>query len=243
MYQKLSQIEIPVEIYAPFGTISEKLSSDFLSSGRLNRRTMGTVMSNINTPGNMAALEVLSRLEKQRYAKPVGRTMIQKIYYVLTELSVDTGLSFTKSSYGPFSSGLRQILTAFANQNLISESQYDTMMVQNVGSEYIAKRGDLLKDLAQFEPQISKTVDLFSRIKNTDQAEEVTTILFSVKELKRNSKNVTEDDLFQYIIGWKKTWKDQSKKSSVSETMRNLEALGWIKLAHGRTEESQSLGA
>jgi hypothetical protein len=59
------------------------------------------MMYNIK-PGWLPILEVLYQLEKQTYAKPVGRTIFQKICYVLTELGVDTELQFRQSSYGPF---------------------------------------------------------------------------------------------------------------------------------------------
>jgi len=232
MYQKLSKIDIPVEIYAPFYTSSEKLKPEFLSSSRYNKQKKGATYRNINTSGNLAAIEVLSRLGQQKYTKPVGRTMFQKIYYVLTDLSVDTGLHFIKASYGPFSAGLRQILHAFANQSLIIESQYYKMMRLSVGDEYYSLKKEFSEDLARWEPQIEKTVDLFSRIKNTDQAEEVTTILYSAKDLSKENKKVTEDDVLHYIIGWKKTWNNPLKKESVIDSIRNLEALGWINLTH-----------
>jgi O-acetyl-ADP-ribose deacetylase (regulator of RNase III)/uncharacterized protein YwgA len=232
MYQKLSQIDIPVEIFAPFGTNADKLKPEFLSSSRHNKQKRGATYSNINSAGNLAALEVLARLEQQKYTKPVGRTMFQKIYYVLTELSVNTGLQFTKSSYGPFSSNLKQIIHAFANQNLIQESQYFNMMRVSVGEEYYSIRKDFSKDLAELEPKILRTVDLFSRIKNTDQAEEVTTILFATKDLAKKDGKVTEDDILKYILEWKNSWDNQYKKESISGTIKNLEELGWINVVN-----------
>lgn len=234
MYQKLSSIDIPVEIYAPFGTSPDKLRYEFLRSGRNNKQMKGAKYGNINTPGNIAALEVLLRLEQQKYAKPVGRTIFQKIYFVLTDLSVDTGLQFVKSSYGPFSSGLKQVLHTFANQNLIHESQYGEMMKQSVGEGYYTIRKEFSEDLALLEPKISKTVDLFSRIKNTEQAEEVTTILYSAKELSKKKNRITEEELLQYIIDWKNTWNNPAKKESVSDSIKNLEVLGWINLTNDK---------
>lgn len=58
------------------------------------------------------------------------------------------------------------------------------------------------------------------------------TVIFAVQNLKkeRDPDKVTEEDLFNYILEWKKVWKeDAPKKGSVAETIRSLEMLGWIK--------------
>lgn len=42
---------------------------------------------------------------------------------------------------------------------------------------------------------------------------------------------VSEQDLFNYILEWKKPWKeDEKKKVILAETIRNLEMLSWVKL-------------
>ena len=97
------------------------------------------------------------------------------------------------------------------------------------------KFSDQLRPMAK---KISKTVDLFSRIKNTDQAEEVTTVIYAVQDLKANreNKDVSEQDLFDYILDWKKAWgKDENKKSEVASTIRNLEMLGWVRLNYSES--------
>jgi Cdc6-like AAA superfamily ATPase len=91
----------------------------------------------------------------------------------------------------------------------------------------------IAEELKPFQRKIDKTVDLFSRIKNTDQAEEVATVIFAVQNLKQERKpeEVSEADLFNYILEWKKLWKkDESKQESLVEAIRNLEMLGWVKL-------------
>lgn len=232
MYQKLLRAEIPVEMYAPYGTSPEKIKSEFLLRSRDDQLIRGVRYSNVNNPGNLIALEVLHRLEKQKYAKPVGRVILQKIYFVLTSLKVDTGLTFSKASYGPYSSAIKKVLHTFANQNLLTESQYGEMLRQTVGSEYLFLRKRIAGDIEHWEPQISRTVDLFSRIKDTNQAEEVTTILYSVNDLCKKNPKLSEEELLNYIINWKKSWSDSPKIESVSDSIRNLEAMGWIKLNH-----------
>lgn len=61
--------------------------------------------------------EVLYELGQQPYANPVGRTIFQKICYVLTEMGVQTGFQFSKGSYGPFAKEVKLALHDFANRN------------------------------------------------------------------------------------------------------------------------------
>ena len=107
------------------------------------------------------------------------------------------------------------------------------MTALRVGPEYRKSREQLTVELKPFRQKIDKTVDLFSRIKNTDQAEEVATVIYAVQNLKEERKpdEVSEEDLFRYILEWKKLWKkDEAKQKSLVEAIRNLEMLGWVKL-------------
>jgi len=77
--------------------------------------------------------------------------------------------------------------------------------------------------------KIDKVVDLFSRIQDTDQAEEVATVLYSSKKLRVNGHPVKEIDIINYIITWKKTWNKTEKIEKLVTTIRNLNSLHWIK--------------
>src|SRR5262249_3953470 len=102
-----------------------------------------------------------------------------------------------------------------------------------VGPRFVQDRAKFAEELKLYSRKIEKTVDLFSRIKNTDQAEEVATVIFAVQNLKKeyDPDQVSEQDLFNYILEWKKLWKaDTGKQKSLAEAIRNLEMLRWVKL-------------
>lgn len=233
MYSKLNGLGIPVELYAPFGTPTNQLKEDFLGADQqLEFSVKGRRREKLR-PEWAALVEVLYELEQQPYANPVGRTIFQKICYILTKQGVDTGFQFERNSYGPFAGEVKEAINVLANSNWVTEKQIGQMTALRVGPEYAKAREKLTEELKPFQRKIDKTVDLFSRIKNTDQAEEVATVIFAVQNLKQERKpeEVSEAELFTYILEWKKLWKkDVSKQKSLAEAIRNLEMLGWVKL-------------
>jgi len=168
----------------------------------------------------------------QPYANPVGRIIFQKVCYVVTEMGVDTGFKFRKGSYGPFAEEVKLALHDFANRNWLQEEQLGKMMALHVTPQYLKDRARYEEVLKRHERKIGKTVDLFSRIKDTDQAEQVFTVLFASRELKqaKPQETVAEQDLYEYILNWKKTWRTDEKKHALATAIRNLVMLGWMRL-------------
>ena len=106
------------------------------------------------------------------------------------------------------------------------------MIALRVGPQYEKERTKYEEILKRHERRIAKTVDLFSRIKNTEQAEEVLTVLFASRQLKRTKpqQEVAERDLYEFILDWKKAWRTDEKKQAVASAIRNLVMLGWMRL-------------
>lgn len=231
MYQKLSQVNISVEIYAPYGTPKQQLSTDYLSKSVATDKKQAHRSSQKKlTPEWVALLEVLYQLERQPYANPVGRTIFQKICYTMTEQKIQTGFKFKQGDYGPFSQDVKTALGVFANSNLIYEEQLGPMTALRIGSEYSSTREKYKEQLKSFQSKISRTTDLFSRIKDTSQAEEVTTIFYATRQLKKQEtkKEISEQDVFDYIVNWKKRWDTQEKQESIASAIRNLVMLNWV---------------
>lgn len=230
MYAKLQHLPISIEIYAPYGTPHHQLTAQFLTQTAVpNSHIVGVKHPKLKDEW-LALLEVVYLLSLEPYAPPVGRTIFQKICYIMTELGLETGFTFEQGSYGPFSEDINSALTVIANANLIQEQQLGPMTALLTGTEYKKIRREKASQLATFQKWIDKTVDLFSRIKNTAQAEEVTTVLYTARKLKkeRGKENVSEQDVLEFILDWKKKW----SKETISATIRHLEMLGWLELTY-----------
>lgn len=231
IYRKLVRLPLTIELFAPFGTPRQQLTEEFLSSpAQMSLDDKGRRHEKM--PAEWAVLvEVLRQLEQQPYASPVGRVIFQKICYLLTEMGVNTGFDFTRGHYGPFSDSVKLALHDFANRNWIHEQPLGRMVALRVCQQYERDRGKYAEMLEKHQRQIAKTVDLFSRIKSTEQAEEVLTVLFASRQIKQEKRDaeVAEQDLYDYILAWKKTWNTDEKRHAVASAIRNLVLLGWMR--------------
>jgi len=236
MFKSLSKLDIPVEMYAPFGTPANQLTSDFLSPSQSRLFSESEHKGSRNQKINenwFVLLEVLYQLENQRFAPKVGRTIFQKICHAITALGVETELDFKKASYGPFSEQVKRLLGTLANANLIAESQLGRMNTLTTGPEYLKAREKRQDILTTNMSKIHKTVDLFSRIKNTEQAEEVATVFYAVSKLKdeQNVAIVPEREVFDFVLSWKKAWNNDAKREAIASAIRSLAMLGWIRVS------------
>jgi O-acetyl-ADP-ribose deacetylase (regulator of RNase III)/uncharacterized protein YwgA len=237
MYGKLRRLGIDIEVYAPYGTPKVQLTQEYLGSpSQIQMEGKGRKQEKLN-PEWVVLVEVLCQLGEQPYANAVGRIIFQKICYVVTEMGIDTGFKFRKGSYGPFADEVKLALHDFANRNWLREEQFGQMMALHVGPQYLKDRAKYEEILKRHERKITKTVDLFSRIKNTEQAEQVLTVLFASRQLKQAhpQKEVAEKDLYDYILNWKKSWRTDEKKEIVASTIRNLVMLGWMRLQFSKS--------
>jgi O-acetyl-ADP-ribose deacetylase (regulator of RNase III)/uncharacterized protein YwgA len=229
MYRYLSRMEIPVELYAPHGTPHEELQPSFLGEGG-TKDDLPVAMPKPQwiRPEWVALVEILRRLEAQPYHWPVGRTIFQKIAYVATEEGLDTGLRYQRSSYGPFSSEVKQLIGRLQNHGLIVEHRLGNMFNVHVGRTYDDARKAYEKALREFEPVIEKTADLFMRLE-TNQAELVATVLFAARALYHQKRQPpAEREVLTAIMQWKQKRRPPLRESDVASTIRNLAALGWL---------------
>ena len=232
IYLKLHALPIDVDVYAPYGTPKNQLTDTFLGApSQMTLEGRGRTHGPLR-PEWVVLMEVLRELEAQPYACPVGRTIFQKISYVVTEMGVPTGFQFGKGSYGPFSDDVKLALHDFANRNWLHERQLGRMIALRVAPEYENDRSRYKDEISRYENKIAKTVDLFSRIKSTEQAEEVMTVLFASRQLKQSKRggDLAEQDLHDYVLDWKKSWRTDDKKQALASAIRNLVLLGWLRL-------------
>lgn len=224
LYQHLSRLDIPVEIYAPFGTPQEEIEISFLTRSSIaSQGERGKI-----NPADIGLVEIIARIEREPYHWAVGRTIFQKIAYFATELGLPTGLNFVRESYGPFSPNVRPLVTRLVNNGLVQEVQLGQMFALKLGPRYKDVVQAFQTDLAPWEPIINRIVDLFLRMR-TPQAEIAATVHFTAQALHRESGNlVTEKAILEGVKDWKQRRQPPLQDEEIAQTIRNLNLLGWI---------------
>ncbi len=230
MYKKLSQLDIPVEIYAPFGTNKKYLRPEFLLSTP-DKRALKPIIDREIPLGWVAILEVIHRLEDMIYSTPVGKIVFQKICYLAGLTGLETKLTFSRGKYGPYSKDINRMFIILGRENYLKESKIGAHSRFTTGVAYPKLKSDNELYLAENEHKIDMLVDLFSRIKSAEHAEEIGTIMFAVDDLTTESELASEMDFYEYIMKWKKDWDTDEKRESVAESIRHLAQKDWLKLS------------
>ena len=229
IYRYASQMDIPVELYAPYGTPPRELTTEFLSqtSPAAHHKNGRTVQSAIN-PAWVALVDILHRIEAQPYHWPTGRTIFQKLAYVATRQGLPTGFEYQKGSFGPFSRDLKNAETKLINNNLLQEERCGQMFLVKSGPNFDRVRKDSQVSLDKWLPIIDKITDLFMRV-NTDQAEVIATVMFAADALKMEKRSVpTETEVLDAVLRWKQKRRPPLDEAAVASTIRNLGMLRWL---------------
>lgn len=235
LYRHLTELDIPVELYAPAGTPLEEITPAFLS--KPNEAQLVECAGNGNSkiaPGLIVVLEALHRIQNTRYHWPIGRTAFQKLAYFGTQMGLDTGLQYRRASFGPFAEDLKEAETRLVNNGLLDEEHSETgkMFRVSVGTTFQDARKRYAGEIAANEQIIARLVDLFCRIRTTDQAELVATIHFARATMRPAAAvRPTEDDVLREVLEWKRWHRPTYNPVKVGSTIRALAALGWLDVA------------
>lgn len=179
-------------------------------------------------PAWIALVEVVSRIERQPYHWPIGRTVFQKIAYVATNEGLPTGLNYRRSSFGPFSQELKSVEAKLINNGLLQEEWNGKIFRVKVGPNFGRIRRKYALAFERWANVLDKTVDLFMRV-NTDQAEVIATVLFAAHELGQDREAPpTEIEVLQAVMQWKQKRRPPLDEATVASTIRNLGMLRWL---------------
>ena len=148
----------------------------------------------------------------------------KKICFLLTRSGLPTEFQFVKNSYGPYSSKVNKAITVLSNANLLTEIQLGQMIETKVSETFCFDSTLFSEKEMQMVEQI---IDLLSRMKSTEQAEMMSTVIFSFDELAKQGTCPTEEEIYQYILDWKPRWKN-TKDLDIILTIKDLSELKWI---------------
>jgi len=229
IYRYASQMDIPVELFAPYGTPPRELTKEFLSqkSEAAFHTKSRNVQSAIN-PAWVALVEILQRIETEPYHWPTGRTIFQKIAYVATRQGLPTGFVYKRGSFGPFSRELKNAESKLINNNMLQEKRLGKMFLVETGPNFERTRKDFQSSFVKWTPIIEKTTDLFMRV-NTEKAEVIATVMFATDVLRDETGSIpTETKVLNAVLEWKQKRRPPLNEAVVASTIRNLGILRWL---------------
>jgi O-acetyl-ADP-ribose deacetylase (regulator of RNase III) len=227
LYGHLERLDIPVELYVPFGTPHDELRPAHFQDSLMVEPT--PAFGRIG-PDWVALLTVLDRLEGQTYRPRIGRTSFQKLAYFATVEGLELGLNYSRSSYGPYAPELKQYVSHLLNNGLIQETRLGRMFEVRLGATYEGAKRAFGRELQKFEPQVERLVDLFARIPTTKDAEIAATVHFVANELAAESPSPpSEQQIVEGVLTWKQQRQPPLTATDVSQAVRGLNLLGWIR--------------
>jgi O-acetyl-ADP-ribose deacetylase (regulator of RNase III)/uncharacterized protein YwgA len=225
LYRHLARLDIPVELYAPFDTPHAELQVPFLDA-----RSGATETTQSRIPAGWVALvAILSRIEAEPYHWPIGRTTFQKIAYFAEAAGIETGLEFTRASFGPHTPELKQVLTRLVNNGLITERRRGRMFEVRVGPTFPDAATGFAVDLTRWKQAIDRVVDLFLRINRAPDAELASTAHYAAERLRRKARGTpSEREVLDAVLDWKSRRKPSPGPEKVASTIRHLAMLRWV---------------
>jgi len=229
LYRHLKALEIPVDLFAPFGTPHQELTPAFLDERNAESSSTSQQPPAYRVPPAwIAIVEIVREIESERYHRAIGRTTFQKIAYFATESGIPTGLHYTRGSFGPYSPEVKRQVTRLVNNGLIREERLGNMLAVHVGQTFNDARRAYAEALNEWRGSIAKIVDLFMRM-NTDQAEVAATVHFAAKEIRQAGQaKPLESDILRRVMDWKQKRRPPLDEAKVALSIRHLNMLSWI---------------
>lgn len=228
LHEHLRRLNIPVELYIPAeASLDEAIS--VLGIESRGPSELGTIPQEGLQPGLVALVAILNRIEREPYHYPIGRIRFQKLAYFATALGIPTGLTYSRSSYGPFAAELNsRVLSRLVNSSLIREEPSGRMIVIKTGPASKDILPEFCEDLERWKPVIEKVADLMLRT-STTQSEIAATVHFTSKALEEfKGRKPKESEVLDAVMKWKQRRKPPIGESEVAVAIRSLAGLGWI---------------
>lgn len=232
LYRHLKRLEIPVELFAPFGTPHEELQPSYLEQLSFelgDESPAGRFTPESRIPAGWVALvAILNEVESDRYHWPIGRITFQKLAYFANEAGIDTGLQWERAPFGPFAKSAKPMLARLLNNGLLTEHRLGQMLNVRVGPTFEDAAAAFSGDLAKSQEAIDRVADLFRRLR-TRQAEMVATVHFVTRDLvSRGQGPPSETEVHAEVMKWKGQRKPPPTELELAESIRALALLGWL---------------
>lgn len=224
LYRHLSRLDIPVELYAPHGSLQKSGQLSLLESP-------ANEGARLVEPEWIALVEILRRLESYRYHWPVGRVLFQKIAYFATQAGLPTGLEYKAASYGPYAELLKPALARLQNNALAVEVQNGRLLEVRVGPTFHDAAEAFSDQVQAYEDVIARTVDLVVRL-DTTRAEVAASVHYVTKTLAEQlGRTPSSSEVLDGVERWKIRRRPPFQRPDILQAIVSLATRGWVEIS------------
>jgi O-acetyl-ADP-ribose deacetylase (regulator of RNase III)/uncharacterized protein YwgA len=225
LLRHLRRLDIPVELYAPYGTPLVDRQLDLLGSADDSPQGDERL-----EPWLVALAEIIRRLEDQPYHWPVGRVILQKTAYFATVAGLPTELTYEAASFGPFAPGLKPAIARMQNNGIIEEHHRGRMFEVVTGRFFDDARSSYADSIAEWEEIVNRTVDLMIRFDAT-RAEAAATAHFTASKLATElGRAPTISEVVAAVEAWKIRRRPEFKRDDILRAIVHLGTRGWLQV-------------
>jgi len=243
LYRWLRLFDIPVELYAPYGTPKNEVQLSFLEQ---EADSDAPAPTSYLEAGWVALVEILSRIKREPHHWPIGRVSFQKLAYFATLTGIQTKLEYKRASFGPFAPELKRATTRLVNNGLIREEHLGKLFAVEPGPTFKDARRAYAAQLEKWDDEISKVTDLFLRVQ-PKHAEVAATVAFAARSLRDSlRRRPSELEVYNEVLAWKQRRRPPLLEGDVAVAVRGLSMLGWLDVEASKElplEEQVLLGA
>jgi O-acetyl-ADP-ribose deacetylase (regulator of RNase III)/uncharacterized protein YwgA len=233
LYERLSRLEIPVALYAPFDTPHAELTPRYLQRTLASNGSSDDVPQQRRLqPGWVALAAALADLQSDPHHWPIGKVSFQKLAYFLTVAGVPTGLEFERSTYGPYAADLTRVISTLVNNDLLKESQLGRMIEFKVGDTFPSARVAYERNLDAWQEPIHRAADLLARLKTNDAEIAATVHLVATEVAATTGELPTDEAILTEVMEWKLRKQPPLREDEVLNAIHGLAMLGWLEVAH-----------
>jgi len=233
LYERLSRLEIPVALYAPFDTPHAELTPRYLQRTLASNGSSDDVPQQRRLqPGWVALAAALADLQSDPHHWPIGKVSFQKLAYFLTAAGVPTDLDFRRSTYGPYAPDLTRVISTLVNNDLLEESQLGRMIELKIGDTFPAACVAYESNLDAWHEPIHRAADLLARMQ-TREAEVAATVHLVASEIAdATGESPTDEEILTEVMEWKRNKRPALSEEEVLNTIHSLAMLGWLEITH-----------
>lgn len=229
LFEKLSMLDIPVELYAPPDISPELANEGFLAGSK----TVGESRDYGFREEYLVIGAILDRIYTAKYHRPVGKTIFSKICFFATAMGLPTGLNFRMGRFGLESDELGAAARRMLNSGITSESRKGNLIEVAPGENLLGMISKHMELIEKWSGLIERVADLFLRISDSTQAELYAELYKTQYDLLNSNgkNNVTEMDLFRLAREISGRRKSGAGDTEIASAIRGLGTIGILSVA------------